>query len=149
MGEGDQTNVPVMRRIAISTPNVMAALRRISRDQARPYNFALSPVVVNLSELAVTFLGSFEKDASRWETMRYVNIHDGTTHTLNPPTLPVLPQSFEMVFAQYVRHPESKSLGAGWKTVQGRHSGLAQALSDQGFGVASDWKGNGARFGPS
>src|SRR4029453_6658472 len=33
MGEGDQTNVPVMRRIAISTPNVMAALRRISRDQ--------------------------------------------------------------------------------------------------------------------
>jgi len=35
--------VPVMRRIAITTPNVMAALRRLRRDQARPYNFALSP----------------------------------------------------------------------------------------------------------
>jgi|SRR5450432_267393 len=28
-----------MRRVAITTPNVMAALRRLNRDQARPYNF--------------------------------------------------------------------------------------------------------------
>ena len=41
-----------MRRIAITTPNVMAALRRLNRDQARPYNFALSPVIVNLSDIS-------------------------------------------------------------------------------------------------
>lgn len=52
-----------------------------------------------------------EKDSSRWEEMIYVNIHDGGTHTLKPPTLPVLAQTFGMAFAQYVRHPESKSLG--------------------------------------
>jgi hypothetical protein len=55
---------PVMRRIAISTPNVMAALRRLNRDQARPYNFALSPVLVNLANVPITLLGPSEKDST-------------------------------------------------------------------------------------
>jgi len=88
----------------------MAALRRLNRDQARPYNFALSPVIVNLSGSPITLLGPFEKNAARWEKMPYINIHDGTMHTLQPPTLSVLPQTFNMVFAQYVRHPEYKGL---------------------------------------
>jgi hypothetical protein len=108
-----------MRRIAISTPNVMAALRRLNRDQARPYNFAMSPVLVNLSGQEVTLLGPFEKDPARWEGMTYTNIHDGSTHTLKPPTLPVLAQTFNMVFAQYVRHPESKSLAPDGSPCQG------------------------------
>jgi hypothetical protein len=78
-------DLPVMRRIAISTPNVIAALRRLSRDQARPYNFAMSPVLVNLTGSPITLLGPFEKDASRWPTMRYVNIHDGTEYSLDRP----------------------------------------------------------------
>jgi hypothetical protein len=106
----DWFRVLVMRRIAISTPNVMTALRKLNRDQARPHNFALSPVLVNLAGTPVTLLGPFEKDSWRWETMVYVNIHDGTPHTLNPPSTLVLVQTFEMVFAQYIRHPESKSL---------------------------------------
>lgn len=77
----DWFRVPVMRRIAISTPNVMAALRRLNRDQARPYNFALSPVLVNLSSSTITLLGRFKKNSSRWEDMTYVNIHDGSMHT--------------------------------------------------------------------
>jgi hypothetical protein len=103
-------DLPVMRRIAITTPNVMAALRRLNRDQARPYNFALSPVVVNLSDAPVTLLGPFEKNSARWRRMSYINIHDGKTHTLEPPTIPVIAQTFETVFAQYVRHPEYKSV---------------------------------------
>ena len=106
----DWFRVPVMRRIAISTPNVMAALRRLNRDQARPYNFARSPVLVNPSGSTVTLLGRFEKDSSPWEEMTYVNLHDGSKHTLKPPTLPVFAQTFGMAFAQYIRHPESKSL---------------------------------------
>jgi hypothetical protein len=101
--------LPVMRRIAISTPNVMAALRHLRRDQARPYNFALSPVLVNLTGNQVTLLTPFEKDSSRWMTMPHINIHDGTTHTLDNPTLTVLVQTFAMVFQQYHRHSESKS----------------------------------------
>lgn len=107
--EPEWFHLPVMRRIAISTPNVMAALRHLRRDQARPYNFALSPVLVNLTSNLVTLLTPFEKDSSRWMTMPHINIHDGTTHTLNNPKLLFLVQTFEMVFQQYHRHPESKS----------------------------------------
>lgn len=107
--EPEWFHLPVMRRIAISTPNVMAALRRLRRDQARPYNFALSPVLVNLTNVPITLLAPFEKDPSRWLKMQHINIHDGTTHTLDAPTRPILVQTFEMVFQQYHRHPESKS----------------------------------------
>jgi hypothetical protein len=101
--------LPVMRGIAISTPNLMAALRHLRRDQARPYNFALSPVLVNLTGVQVTLLTPFEKDSSRWMTMPHINIHDGATHALDNPILPIFVQTFEMVFNQYHCHPESKS----------------------------------------
>ena len=42
--------------------------------------------------------------------MPYINIHDGTTHTLEPPTLIAMPQTFGTIFSQYVKHPEYKSL---------------------------------------
>ncbi len=107
----DWFELPVMRRIAITTPHVMTALRRLDRDKARPYNFALSPVIIDLSGAPITLLGPFEKDPARWMEMPYINIHDGTTHTLHPPTLLALPQTFGTVFSQYVKHPEYKSLG--------------------------------------
>lgn len=114
----------VMRRIAITTPNVMAALRRLDRDQARPYNFAMSPVVVNLSGSPVTLLGPFEKDSALWDKMSFVNIHDGSTHKLNDGTLLVLPQTFEMVFAQYKHHPEHKSLAPDGMPCKAESQGL-------------------------
>ncbi len=122
--EPDWFSLPVMRRIAISTPTVMAALRRLDRDQARPYNFAMSPVVVNLSDAPITLLGPFEKNPTRWKTMRYINIHDGTTHTLHPASLFVLPQTFEMVFSQYHRHPEHKSLAPERTSCEADTAGL-------------------------
>jgi hypothetical protein len=56
--------------------------------------------------------------------MSYVNIHDGGKYTLEPPTLPVLAQTFDMVFAQYVRHPESKSLAPDGTRCKGDTFGL-------------------------
>jgi len=120
----DWFSLPVMRRIAISTPNVMAALRKLNRDQARPYNFALSPVLVNLSGSTVTLLGQFEKDSSQWSKACYINIHDGNVHTLNPPTLLALPQTFDMVFHQYLAHPEAKSLAPDGSPCKGNSDGF-------------------------
>jgi hypothetical protein len=88
----------------------MTALRRLDRDTARPYNFALSPVIIDLSGSPITLLGPFEKNPARWMKMAYINIHDGTTHTLDPPTLMAMPQTFGTIFSQYVKHPEYKSL---------------------------------------
>ena len=117
-------HLPVMRRIAISTPNVMAALRHLRRDQARPYNFALSPVLVNLTGVQVTLLMPFEKDSSLWMTTPHINIHDGTTHTLDKPKLPILVQTFEMVFRHYHRHAESKSFAADGSPCKANTAGL-------------------------
>jgi hypothetical protein len=122
--EPEWFHLPVMRRIAISTPNVMAALRHLHRDQARPYNFAMSPVLVNLTGVPLVLLAPFKKDSSRWMEMPHVNIHDGTTHTLNNPTLPVLVQTFEMVFQQYHRHPESKSFAPDGTPCKADSAGL-------------------------
>ena len=50
--------------------------------------------------------------------MSFIDIHDGSTHRLNEATLFVVPQTFEMFFTQYTRHPEYKSLapdGTSWK----------------------------------
>ena len=126
--EPEWFRLPVMRRIAIGTPNVMAALRRLRREQARPYNFALSPVLVNLTGIPLVLLAPFEKDSSRWMGMPHLNIHDGTTHTLKNPTLPVLVQTFEMVFQQYPRRG-IQELRARWNSLQNRQQGLAQAVS--------------------
>jgi hypothetical protein len=117
-------DIPVMRRIAISTPNVMAALRRLNRDQARPYNFAMSPVVVNLSGSPVTLLGPFEKDSALWDSMSFINIHNGSTHRLNDGTLLVVPQTFEMVFTEYTRHPEYKNLAPDGTPCRSESRGL-------------------------
>jgi hypothetical protein len=108
--EPDWLNLPVMRRVAISTPNVMTALRKLNRDQARPYNFALSPVLTNLSNEPLLLLGPFVKDSQRWQLMPYVNIYDGKIHTLEPPTLLAVHHTFDLMFAQYWKHPEFKSL---------------------------------------
>jgi len=122
--EPEWFHLPVMRRIAISTPNVMAALRHLRRDQARPYNVALSPVLVNLTGIQVTLLTPFEKDSSRWMTTPHINIHDGTTHTLDKPKLPILVQTFDMVFHHYHRHPESKSTASDSSACNSDSAGL-------------------------
>jgi hypothetical protein len=120
----DWFDFPVMRRIAITTPHVMTALRKLDRDKARPYNFALSPVIIDLSGLPITLLGPFEKNPARWTKMAYINIHDGTTHTLDPPTLMAMPQTFGTIFSQYVNHPEYKSLAPNGSPCEADSHGL-------------------------
>lgn len=122
----DWFNLPVMRRIAITTPHVMTALRGIDRDKARPYNFALSPVIIDLAGSPITLLGPFEKNPARWMEMPYINIHDGTTHTLDPPTLMAMPQTFGTIFSQYVKHPEYKSLAPDGDPCEADSCGLLQ-----------------------
>jgi hypothetical protein len=45
-------------------------------------------------------------------------------HTLNPPTLLALPQSFDMIFSQYVCHPEYKSLVSDGNSCKADSDGL-------------------------
>ena len=64
---------------------------------------------MNLSNVPLTLLAPFEKDSSLWMKLPHVNIHDGTTHSLEKPSIPIVVQTFEMVFQQYHGHREAKS----------------------------------------
>jgi len=70
-----------MRRIAITTPNVMAALRRLNRDQSPTVQLRF--ITRNRESVRVSgyIAWAFEKDSARWREMPYINIHDGKTHT--------------------------------------------------------------------
>jgi hypothetical protein len=56
--------------------------------------------------------------------MQYVNIYDGKIHTLKPPTLLAVPHTFDLMFAQYWRHPEFKSLAPDGTPCRGDTRGL-------------------------
>jgi hypothetical protein len=56
--------------------------------------------------------------------MPYVNIYDGKVHTLKPPTLLAVPHTFDLMFAQYWRHPEFKSLAPDGTSCKGDTRGL-------------------------
>jgi hypothetical protein len=56
--------------------------------------------------------------------MAYIDIHNGTVHRLNPPSLLALPQTFEMIFTQYSKHPEHKSLAPDGTPCSSESSGL-------------------------
>jgi hypothetical protein len=92
----------------VGIKSIAADMRSLSALTEIDDNFR-KLAVLNLSDTPVTLLGPFEKNSARWTRMPYINIHDGTTHTMKPPTIPVVAQTFETVFSQYIRHPEYKS----------------------------------------
>jgi hypothetical protein len=56
--------------------------------------------------------------------MSYINIHDGTTHSLNLLPALTLAQTFEMVFFQFHGHPEYKSLASAGTSCKADTAGL-------------------------
>jgi hypothetical protein len=42
-------NLPAVMRVRVTTPNVLKALRKRDPGAAKPYNFALSPILINPS----------------------------------------------------------------------------------------------------
>ena len=67
---------PAVMRIRVTTPNVLAALRKHDPGAAKPYNFALSPILLQ-STPGCTLVGSFSKHPKDWLTREYTEIHTG------------------------------------------------------------------------
>ena len=65
-------------RIRVTTPNVLAALRQHDPGAAKPYNFALSPILIQ-SAPGCTLVGSFSKHPEEWLARDYTEIHTGAT----------------------------------------------------------------------
>ena len=123
-----------MRKVAITTPNVLAKLRRIDRESAKPNNFVISPMLIFGGP---TLIAPFCDDPSRWtgvkDGLEYISVEDGTKLRICKPSedellwmskdivgkhskerpkyiLSSQVRDFDMVFREYTQHPEAKSL---------------------------------------
>jgi hypothetical protein len=74
-------NLPVVMRIRITTPNVLKVLRKRNPEIAKPYNFALSPILIQPSA-DCTLVAPASKHPGDWLTREYTEIHTGDTVNL-------------------------------------------------------------------
>jgi hypothetical protein len=118
-------NIPAVMRIRVTTPNVMAALRKHDPGAAKPYNFALSPILVDAPP-SCTLVGPFSKHPEEWLTRDYTEIHTGATVHLfgdyNGQNL--VPQTLSGVLWRHYLHPEDKALAPDGKPCGPYTSGL-------------------------
>ena len=104
-----------MRKLAITTPNVLKNLRSIDHEAARPYTFLISPVV-SLSNTVL--VAPFCDKPSLWDDLEYVCVDTGEKGKLNSWVLhvdgklvPLVKQTMADVIRKYGERPEFKSLG--------------------------------------
>ena len=98
-------------RVRVTTPNVLKALRKRDPGAAKPYNFALSPILIHPSS-DCTLIAPASKHPADWQTRDYTEIHSGQTVKLfseyNGRFL--TPQTLSSVIWRHYLHPEDKSL---------------------------------------
>lgn len=102
---------PAMMRIRVTTPNVLTALRKRDPGWAKPYNFALSPILVD-PPAECTLVAPFSKRPETWLDRPYTEIHSGDTVHLRDAWRGKLlvPQRLSSVLWRHYLHPEDKSL---------------------------------------
>jgi hypothetical protein len=117
--------LPAVMRIRVTTPNVMEALRKRDPGAAKPYNFALSPILVQ-SGPECTLIAPFSKHPEEWLTQDYTEIHSGEIVNLygDYRGRKLLPQTLSAVLWRHYLHPEDKSLSPDGKRCDAHTSGL-------------------------
>jgi hypothetical protein len=102
---------PAVMRVRVTTANVMDALRRRDPGAAKPYNFAISPILTQAPP-DCTLIAPFSKHAKDWLTQEYTEIHSGDVVQLGCEYRgkKLLPQTLWAVVWRHYLHPEEKSL---------------------------------------
>ncbi len=104
-------DLPAMMRVRITTPNVLKALRKRDPEIAKPYNFALSPILSHLSA-ECTLVAPASKNPGEWLTREYTEIHSGEAVKLGSEYHGriLTPQTLSSITWRHFLHPEDKSL---------------------------------------
>jgi hypothetical protein len=106
-------DLPAVMRVRITTPNVLKVLRKRNPEIAKPYNFVVSPILIQ-SSADWTLVAPASKDPEEWLTREYTEIHTGQMVKLgseyNGKTL--TPQTLSSVIWRHFLHPEDKSLSS-------------------------------------
>jgi hypothetical protein len=125
---------PAMMRVGMTTPKVqiwkVIEKQQVGlpyRDQFKPRNFALSPIIDKVGDenhqdgfpkgvkrKDFMLITPFNSNSNNWYGFRYTNVHDGRKFTLAPikrkKDSGASPQTLEHVVRMHTTHPESKSL---------------------------------------
>ena len=103
--------LPAVMRVRITTPNVLRALRRRDPGAAKPYNFALSPILVQPPP-ACTLVAPFSKHPEVWLTRDYTEVNSGDILKLGEEYKgkTLQPQTLANIVWRHYLHPEDKSL---------------------------------------
>lgn len=104
-------DLPAVMRVRITTPNVLKILRQRHPEIAKPYNFVLSPILIQPSP-ECTLVAPASKHPEEWLTREYTEIHTGEKVTLGSEYRgkTVTPQTLSSVIWRHFLHPEDKSL---------------------------------------
>jgi hypothetical protein len=105
-------DLPAVMRIRVTTANVMEALRKRDPGAAKPYNFAISPILVQAPP-DCTLIAPFSKHAKDWLTQDFTEVHSGDIVKLGSEYIgrKLQPQRLSGVVWRHYLHPEEKSLG--------------------------------------
>ena len=128
-----------MMRIRITTPNVLRVLRKRDPGAAKPYNFVLSPILINSSP-DCTLIAPASKHWEEWLGRDYTEIHSGETVKLSGEYHGKVhrPQTLSNVIWRHYLHPEDKSLSPDGQRCGAYTRGLLlrrpiQAMTPLGF----------------
>jgi len=118
-------NLPAVMRVRITTPNVLKVLRERDPGAAKPYNFALSPILVHPSP-DCTLIAPASKHPEEWLTREYTEIHSGDVVKLwgERHGKVLLPQTLSSVIWRHYLHPEDKSLSPDGQACDAHTRGL-------------------------
>jgi len=118
-------NLPAVMRIRVTTPNVMEALRKRDPGAAKPYNFAISPILLDPPKHC-TLVASFSKRSRDWLGQDYTEIHTGELVKLGSEFRgqKLKPQTLAGVVWRHYLHPESKSLSPTGEPCEAYTTGL-------------------------
>jgi hypothetical protein len=116
---------PAMMRVRVTTPNVLMALRQRDPGAGKPYNFALSPILVD-PPTECTLVAPFSKRPETWLSQPYTEIHSGETIHLGGEWRgsALVPQMLASVLWRHYLHAEDKSLAPDGKKCGPYTSGL-------------------------
>jgi len=105
-------DLPATMRIRVTTPNVLAALRKHDPGAAKPYNFAQSPILIDPPPNC-TLIAPFSKHPGNWLSRPYSEVH--TRKNLKLYDLyrgkSLRPRTLSGIVWRHFLHPEAKSLG--------------------------------------
>lgn len=109
--------LPAVMRIRVTTPNVLKALRKRDPGAAKPYNFALSPILVQPPP-ECTLVSPFSKHPEEWLTRDYTEANSGDTAKLfgEYKGKKLIPQTLANIVWRHYLHPEDKSLAPDGKS---------------------------------